>query len=221
MEAGTNAHYMHFCREPTVVAAREKHLRLLSVAIHRYQQNHRTAICPLDTQGWHIDSGADEEGACVALLQWISDVKPELDGRNIRCKTGAGGGVTRPPPDGADRANPRLVSKKIDHGIYLLKEPIKKVRTFQAHVGGISPHGNRNVSGALSGDTPWRGDWHLAAQACSGRVRSGASANGEEKCARLKDGIHVTPLLENEGPGGTMASHFPRGAIFHRLITIF
>ena len=50
---------MQFCRDPTVAAAREKHLRLLSAAIHTCQLKPSmagalTAMYSLDTQGRHI-----------------------------------------------------------------------------------------------------------------------------------------------------------------------
>ena len=42
-EPDTSAHYMHFCRKPTVAAARGKHLRLLVTVIHTYQLKPSTA----------------------------------------------------------------------------------------------------------------------------------------------------------------------------------
>ena len=42
-EKYTNAHYMHFCREPTVVAARRKHRGLLAAATHKCELKKFTA----------------------------------------------------------------------------------------------------------------------------------------------------------------------------------
>ena len=81
-EKDTNAHYLHLCGEPTVVAARRKHLSLLAAAIHTYKLKKSTAnalaaMCDLDDLGRHIDPGAHENGICEGLIE-------HLIGTNLR-----------------------------------------------------------------------------------------------------------------------------------------
>lgn len=73
-ELDTNAHYLHFCTEPTVVAARQKHHRLLAAAIHTCEPKKSragalTAMYTLDNQGRHIDPGAEGNGVSNALIE--------------------------------------------------------------------------------------------------------------------------------------------------------
>ena len=71
--ADTNDHYMHYCEEPTVVAARRKHLALLPAAIHRSGLKPTTAraltsIYTLGNEGRHIDPGAEDSEVCAELV---------------------------------------------------------------------------------------------------------------------------------------------------------
>ena len=57
---------MHFCREPTVVAASGKHRGLLAEAIHKCDLKKSTAMAltamyDLDDLGRHIDPGGEGE----------------------------------------------------------------------------------------------------------------------------------------------------------------
>ena len=70
----TNDHYRHFCVEPTVVAVRQKHKELLTVAIYSCELKTTTAkaltaMYMLDNQGRHIGPGAIEDDACENLVK--------------------------------------------------------------------------------------------------------------------------------------------------------
>ena len=80
----TNAHYLHFHREPTVVAARRKHRSLLAAAIHtcklkKSTANALTAIYDLDDLGRHIDPGVKENGACQGLIEHLIGTNPRIE----------------------------------------------------------------------------------------------------------------------------------------------
>ena len=82
-EKDTNAHYLQFCRGHTVAAAREKHLRLLAAAIHtcklkKSTADALTAMYQLVTLGGYTDPGADENGACNALIENLIGRIPEV-----------------------------------------------------------------------------------------------------------------------------------------------
>ena len=77
-EKDTNTtHYLHFCREPTVMVARRKHLSLLAAAIHTCEMTKSTAnalatMYDLDALGRHIEPGVDEDIMCEGLIgHWI------------------------------------------------------------------------------------------------------------------------------------------------------
>ena len=148
-----------------------------------------------------INPGADEDIACNALME-------NLICRNTGRRTGSGGS-TRPHPDGTTRANPRLVLKTIRPR----NVPPERADKKSPHPLGTrrpARHGHRNVGGTMSGGEPRRDDWHLVAQGCGRRVRRDAPANEEKTHARLKDGIHWTPLIKKkEGPDVTVAGHLP------------
>ena len=75
-EKDTNAHYMHFYREPTVVATRRKHHGLLAAAIHKCEFKKSTAkalmaMYDLDDLGRHIDPGRKEDNVCADLVDHL------------------------------------------------------------------------------------------------------------------------------------------------------
>ena len=83
-EKDTDAHYLHFDRELTVVAARRKHLSLLDAAIHTYKlkkstANALTATYDLDDLGKHIDPGAGENGICEDLIEHLIGTNPGIE----------------------------------------------------------------------------------------------------------------------------------------------
>ena len=80
---GTNAHYMHSCRESTVVAARRKHRALLAAAIHTCKLKNSTALAltamyDLDDLGRHIDPGAGEKKVCEDLVDHLIGRNPKV-----------------------------------------------------------------------------------------------------------------------------------------------
>ena len=80
-EKDTNAHHLHFCREPIVLAARRKHLSLLAAAIHTCELKKSTAkaltaMYDSDDLGRHIDPGADENGICEGLIEHLIEADP-------------------------------------------------------------------------------------------------------------------------------------------------
>ena len=71
--ADINDQYRHYCVGSTVVAARRKHLALLSAAIHKFGLKSTTAktltaIYTLDNEGRHIDPGAEGGEVCARLV---------------------------------------------------------------------------------------------------------------------------------------------------------
>ena len=75
---------MHFCREPTVVAARRKHRSLLAATIHKYKRmkstaNALTAMYDLEDLGRHIDPGAKEDGVCEGLIDHLIGANPRVE----------------------------------------------------------------------------------------------------------------------------------------------
>ena len=80
-ERDDNDHSMSFCREPTVVAAREKHYGLLTAAIHECKFKHDTAcvltsMYTLDNQGGHIDPCAEGVEKCNELVDKVLSSYP-------------------------------------------------------------------------------------------------------------------------------------------------
>ena len=72
----TNDHYMHFYIEPTVVAARWGHHKLVAAAIYTCELKKTTAealtaMYSLGAQGWHIDPQAIDNDACENLVDGL------------------------------------------------------------------------------------------------------------------------------------------------------
>ena len=72
----TNAHYRHYCTEPSVVAARRTRKELLTAAIYSCELEKTTAAAltamyMLDTQGKHVDPGATENENCDDLVEGL------------------------------------------------------------------------------------------------------------------------------------------------------
>ena len=127
----TYDHYRHFCVEPTVVAAKKKHKELLTAAIYACELKTTTAkaltaMYMLDTQGRHMDPGATEDGACENLVDGLIH-----DMGGIQPAKAALVALLSMGP--SERTHGWL-PKNFEHGMRLLGEPLKKVRTFQVHV---------------------------------------------------------------------------------------
>ena len=83
-------------------------------------------MCDLGDLGRHIDPGMKEDGVCVDLVD-------HLTGNNPRVEPARGAPIAlleMRPSERTQGWSPR----QFDHGVFLLGEPIKKIRTFQAHV---------------------------------------------------------------------------------------
>ena len=134
-EMDTHAHYLHLYREPTVVAARQKHLRLLAAAIHTYKlkistANTLTAIYDLGAMGRHINPGADENGVREGLIEHLVGTNPGIEpGR---------GALLALLQMGPSKRTQGWFPKQFDHEMSLLGKPIDKIRTFQAHVARLA-----------------------------------------------------------------------------------
>ena len=130
--ADTNDHYMPFCVEPTVVAARRKHIALLSAAIRKCGLKSTTAGAPtamytLDNEGRHIDPGVEGGEVCARLV--VNMINSEVP------TVGPARGTLVPFLEmSTSERTQGWLPKQSDHGIYLLGEPLDKVSKFRTHV---------------------------------------------------------------------------------------
>jgi hypothetical protein len=127
----TNDHYRHYCVEPTVVAARQKHLDLLTTAIYTCKLKPTTAraltsMYTIDNDGRHIDPGARSRDECADLVENLIATIPAV--------APARGALIALLEMGPSERTQGWFPKQFDHGMYLLGEPLEKVRIFQSHV---------------------------------------------------------------------------------------
>ena len=203
-EKDTNAHYMHFCRESTVVATRRKHRSLPPAAIHKCElkkstANALTAMYDLDDMGRHIDPGAKEDGVCEGLVDHLIGTNPESNrpgepdspfcrwGRPNELKDGSQGSLATGCSSWGSRSkNPHLPSPR-----------------HQAR------HRNGNVVSTLQDATPWADNRHRGTTGGNRRIRRRAKTNEEEEHARLKGAVQGAPLIEKKGLAETMVHRLP------------
>ena len=131
--ADTNDHYRHNCVEPTVVAARRKHLALLSAAIHKCGLKSATARALIamytmnDEGGGHIDPRAGGWEVCARRVDnLVSSEVPEV-------KPARGTMIVLLEVNTSERTQGWL-PQQFDHGMHLLGEPLDKACKFQTHV---------------------------------------------------------------------------------------
>ena len=112
-------------------SSEEKHKERLTAAIYACEPKTTTAkaltaMYMLDNQGRPIDPGATEDGACEnlvdGLMRDIGGIQP--------AKAALAALLLMGPPERTQGWLP----PKFEHGMRLLGEPLKKIRTFQAHV---------------------------------------------------------------------------------------
>ena len=130
-ERDDNNHYLSFCREPTVVAARAQHYALLTAAIHACKLKKSTAcvfaaIYTLDDAGRHVDPRSGEIQKCEDLVDRLLDSHP-------RAKPARGGLVDLLEMGPAERTQ-EWFPRTFAHGMYPLGEDLGEIRSLQARV---------------------------------------------------------------------------------------
>ena len=130
-EKDTNAHYLRFDREPTVAAARRKHLSLFAAATHtsklkKSTANTLAAMYDLDDLGRHINPGADDNGICEDLIKHLIGTNPGIEPTR--------GALFALLQMGSSERTQGRFPKQFGHGMFLLGETIDKIRTSQAHI---------------------------------------------------------------------------------------
>ena len=127
-----NDHCRHYCVEPTVIKARQKHHTLLAASIHSTELKRSavralTSMYTMDNAGRHMDPGAEGGEVCAELVDnMINTEAPEA--------VPVRGALIALLEMGPSERSQGWFPKQFDYGMYLLWEPLKKVRRFQAHV---------------------------------------------------------------------------------------